>query len=83
MLERAMTTNEEITREPVLEKKPPMMFVKSSVKDVIKANGCKTSKELLVDEPDNPLNEMVRIALIKACKRARQNGRTIVFPRDV
>jgi histone H3/H4 len=56
------------------------LFVKSAVKEVIKAQNCKTSKELL---EDNALNDMVRAILVKACQRARENGRTIVFPRDI
>ena len=56
------------------------LFVKSAVKEVIKTQNCKTSKELL---EDNALNEMIRSILVKACQRARENGRTIVFPRDI
>ncbi|MBD3187569.1 DUF1931 domain-containing protein [Candidatus Bathyarchaeota archaeon] len=57
-----------------------ILIVKSAVKELIKSQECKTSSDLL--KPD-ALNAEVKEIVIKACKRAKANKRTTVYPRDL
>lgn len=63
-----------------------VLFVKSAVKDFIKAQDCNTSSTLISANEENgniALNDLIKDALKKACDRAKKNGRKTVYDRDL
>ncbi|MHA1792174.1 MAG: hypothetical protein ACTSVI_05980 [Promethearchaeota archaeon] len=56
------------------------LVVKSAVKEFIKAQGCKTSSEII---DKGALNDALKALLKRACERAVQNKRTTIYARDL
>ena len=63
--------------EPKAEK---TLFGKSAIKELIKAQSCKTSSDVV---EKGALNEVIKGLIIAACERAKANKRTTVYPRDL
>jgi histone H3/H4 len=56
------------------------LYVKSKIRDYIKAKGCNTSSKVL---DGNTLNKIIMEMLDHAVRRAKDNGRKTVKPRDL
>ncbi len=59
----------------------PMLTVRLQVKEVLKDSGIGADK--ISNDFMDKLDEKVRQLLVEAARRAKENGRTTVMPRDI
>ena len=60
------------------------LYVKSKIKDYIKAKGLNSSGELIDGtDRENILNDLITEALDKAADRAKANNRKTLMPKDL